>query len=211
MSIPSAIRRPLGIARRTLRAIPNEMRRRQSLHLLNGAKRLHLGCGPHLLEGWVNVNPGQPGAAEWDLRYPLPVPDGTIDFIYSQHFIEHLTRDEGIRHLRDCYRVLRIGGVLRMSTPNLRYIAETYLAGNVKEWLTEPHFWNPQTPAQMINDALRLWGHQFVYDHPEMELVLREAGFATIAPAACKQSRHPELRNLEIRPDHNDLIVEATR
>lgn len=211
MYIPAAVRRPLGIARRALAVVPQEVRRRQSLRLFEGAKRLHLGSGSHLLDGWVNVNPDVRGAAQWDLRYPLPVANGSIDFIYSQHFIEHLTREEGARHLQDCHRVLRKGGVLRMSTPNLRYVAETYLAGNVDDWITEPSFWNPKTPAQMINDVFRLWGHQFVYDVDEIERALIDAGFSSIRTAARGQSAHPELLGLENRADHNDLIVEATR
>ena len=31
----------------------------------------------------------------WDLRKPLPLPENSVDFIYNEHFLEHLTADEG--------------------------------------------------------------------------------------------------------------------
>jgi predicted SAM-dependent methyltransferase len=209
--LSSVVRAPFRLTKRMIKSGPEALRRRKSLELLKGASKLHLGCGSHLLQGWANINPDIPGAVDCDLRYPLPIPDGSIDFIYSQHFIEHLARDDGVRHLRDCHRVLRAGGVLRLSTPNLRYLAETYLAGNVKEWLTEPEFWNPRTPAQMLNDALRLWGHEFVYDFDEMSGALREIGFSGVIPETRGNSKYSALRGLETRPDHRDLIIEATR
>lgn len=205
------VKPPLRLVKRAIYAAPTAVRRRRSLSLLKGATRLHIGSGADKIPGWANIDYDTAGAAHWDLRCPLPIHDRSIDYIYSQHFIEHITRAEGVSHLRDCHRLLRPGGVIRISTPNLRYISETYLAGNVAEWLTDSAFWNPRTPAQMLNDALRLWGHQFVYDHDELRAVLSEAGFTKIAKQARGESQHQPLRGLETRPDHQDVTVEAER
>jgi hypothetical protein len=61
----------------------------------------------------------------------------------------------------------------------------------------------------MVNEGLRLWGHKFVYDEPELMLLLREAGFTRVRAAAWHESPHEPLRGLEARPFHNELIWEA--
>jgi hypothetical protein len=37
--------------------------------------------------------------------------------------------------------------------------------------------WRPATPCQMVNEGLRLWGYQFLYDASELKRILEEAGF----------------------------------
>lgn len=175
--------------------------------MLRGYDRLNLGCGPHRIHGWGNVDiSGYPNMV-WDLRKPLPVGPNTIRFIYSEHFIEHISRLEALRLLKNCKTALTRGGVIRISTPNLRYIAKEYLNGNLIEM---PHgSWKPKTPCAMLNEAMHLWGHQFVYDEAELILLLEEAGFSQVRRMSWGQSEHVELRGLETRPYFDDLIVEA--
>jgi predicted SAM-dependent methyltransferase len=61
----------------------------------------------------------------------------------------------------------------------------------------------------MVNEGMRLWGHVFLYDEPELFSLLRECGFSDIRRVKWGESDHPELRGLESRPDFADLIVEA--
>ena len=54
-------------------------------------KKLHVGCGEIYLEDWINIDIESPKAdLIHDLRKPLPFEDDSIDFIYNEHFIEHL-------------------------------------------------------------------------------------------------------------------------
>jgi len=71
--------------------------------------------------------------------------------------------------LSDCHRLLGKDGVLRISTPNLRHLAEGYLANDISAWAEQG--WKPETPARFLNEALRLWGHQFVCDREELHLL----------------------------------------
>lgn len=184
-------------------------RARETRPLLDGRDRLHLGCGSHLLEGWANVDMlHAPGLFFHDLRDPLPIADGAVGFVYAEHFIEHIPRPDALKLLCECLRVLRPGGVLRLSTPNLAVIVEEYRAGRVAEWTDVG--WSPATPGVMLNEALRLWGHEFVYDAPEIRRLLDEAGFVDVIDVPWRESAHPELRQLECRPYHRDLIVEAS-
>lgn len=172
--------------------------------------KLHLGCGSVVLPGWKNLDLAPPiGGIVCDLRQPLPELSDSVDYIFHEHFIEHLTREDGERLFRECHRVLKPGGVMRFSTPDLMVIAEAYLHQKIDFW---KGVWEPKTPAQLLNGALREWDHKFVYDEDEMQILLiDEIGFSSAVSMAYKKSDHEALKDLEIRPYFEELIMEATK
>ncbi len=186
---------------------PGKDRTPARLNLQN--QKLHLGSGSIRLEGWLNIDIEAPQAdLRLDLRRPLPCAENSVRYVFSEHFIEHITRPEAVRLLRECWRVLAPGGVLRLSTPSLQWIIEKYQEKNLTEW---GDLWRPATPCQMLNEGMRSWGHQFVYDMDELTAVLADAGFASLEWGDWRRSRHAELNGLEQRPYHRELIVEATK
>ena len=194
---------------RSVLGVDQSMKRARSGANGHPAQKLHLGSGSIRLEGWLNIDIDAPQAdLKLDLRNPLPCADNSVRFVFSEHFIEHITRPEAVRLLRECWRVLAPGGVLRLSTPSLQCIVAKYLERNLTEW---GDLWRPATPCQLLNEGLRSWGHQFVYDADELRGVLAEAGFVAMQWVGWRQSRHPELNNLEQRPYHQELIAEATK
>ena len=62
-----------------------------------------------------------------DVRKPLPFADKTFDAAYALHIIEHLTPAEAASLVNELYRVLKPGGILRISTPDLEDICRSYL------------------------------------------------------------------------------------
>lgn len=171
--------------------------------------KLHLGCGRNAMRGWVNVDLDSPVAdLHADLRRPLPFANDTFDLIFCEHFIEHITRDEAIRFLGECRRVLHRPGTLRLSTPDLRWLCAQYISGHLDEWVDVD--WTPRTPCQLLNEGMRAWGHQFLYDRDELIDLLRQSGFDEIRDAPHRASEHPDLANLECRPWHRELILEAS-
>jgi predicted SAM-dependent methyltransferase len=170
---------------------------------------LHLGSGPYRFDGWVNLDLDSPAAdIRMDLRDSLPFPDASVRFLYAEHFIEHITRDEACRLLGECARVLVRDGVIRLSTPDLAWLAEVYMRHETHHWKV---LWQPKTPCQMLNEGMRSWGHQFLYDRAELIDVLAEAGFSVVREVAWRESTIPELRGREQRPFHREIIVEAAR
>ena len=177
---------------------------------LSGQERLHLACGNNVLEGWANIDfRDNKQVVGWDLTHDLPVHTETIALIFCEHFIEHITRKQAKSLLNECYRCLRTGGIIRLSTPSLKKIVGEYLSRRLSEWHDVGFV--PATPCQMVNDGLRLWGHQFVYDEEELKLLLEETGFQDIALVEWRESTIPELRNLECRPFHAEIILEARK
>ena len=171
--------------------------------------KLHLGCGPLALPGWVNIdNRRYPGVDKvLDLRKGLPFKD--VSFVFAEHFIEHLAYDDALKLMREARRVLRDDGVLRLSTPNLDWVWVTHYRLDAPE--------DQQVAACFyLNRAFHGWGHQFLYNERTLTATLRDAGFANVKRVAYGESEHPELRGLERHEKSTDygelshiLIVEA--
>jgi predicted SAM-dependent methyltransferase len=198
------ILRPLRDAARTAKARARSLATPARLAAYD---KLHLGSGLRHMEGWANLDLQGDDNLIWDLRKPLPVAAGAIRYVYSEHFIEHVTRDDALKLMRNCRAVLAPGGVARLSTPDLQRLADDYRAGDIPKMAHAD--WRPTSLCRMVNEAMRLWGHQFLYDEDEMRAMLTEAGFSKVRRMPWRESEHPELRGLETRPYFGDLIVEA--
>lgn len=206
----SASRLARGARNRTARAlgaVSARLRRLRTPRLLKHYDRLHLGSGGRLLDGWANVDINGLGNLVWDLTKPLPIPPGRVRFVYSEHFIEHIPTEAARRLLSHARRVMAAEGVIRVSTPDLKPLLDDYSAGRL---IRMDHAdWQPATLCQMVNEAMRNWGHVFIYDEAELTALLRECGFRDVRRVRWGESEFPELRGLESRPDFGDLILEA--
>jgi predicted SAM-dependent methyltransferase len=107
--------------------------------------------------------------------------------------------------LRECYRVLREGGVIRVTTPDLAAIMALYrseLSADQQKylfWFCQTHVPEecPHNPASAINAMFRLWGHQFIYDEETLANAMRTSGFSSVTRRPLGRSEHPELQGLE--------------
>ena len=54
-----------------------------------------------------------------DLRDGIPLPDESVGKVYSSDFFEHLTFTEGLKLLKECYRVLADDGELEFIIPDM--------------------------------------------------------------------------------------------
>lgn len=171
--------------------------------------KLHLGCGPHIKDGWRNydLNPGKGGTVV-DLRGYLPDSPNSVDFIFTEHFIEHISRADAVRLFTECFRVLKPGGVIRIITPDLFVLLDDYMHDKIDRW---KEVWTPDSPCRMVNEGMREWGHTFLYDHVELRKVLREAGFNSVDSRMHQNSLFPALRGIDVRPDKMDIILEAQK
>jgi SAM-dependent methyltransferase len=67
-----------------------------------------------------------PQIIRWNLRKGIPFSSETFDVVYHSHFLEHIDRESGAAFLGECYRVLRVGGILRVVVPDLRWLVLRY-------------------------------------------------------------------------------------
>lgn len=168
--------------------------------------KLNLGCGVHKMEGWINLDLDY----GHDLSKGLPQVFTGVTHVFSEHFIEHITREQARKLLKDCYDSMIEGAVIRISTPDLRLIFHLYNNYDFSKPLM-PSVWEPKTPCQYVNEGMRSWGHTFIYDFEELYELLRSCGFDNIKRVRHRDSEHFHLKGLEVRPDYEDLIVEAKK
>ncbi|HET7437837.1 MAG TPA: hypothetical protein VFN10_24235 [Thermoanaerobaculia bacterium] len=200
-------REKLQRAWRVARRYPMTLRR--TLHS-SRAQRLHIGSGPEILPGWVNIDNRRYKGVDKVLDVTRGLPFKDVQFVFAEHFIEHLDFRDAFFLLQECRRIMRDDGVLRLSTPNL-------------DWVWATHYKTIMTTEEQVlacfalNRAFRGWGHQFLYNEETLSSVLRAAGFSTIVRCAYGESSHPELQHLERHERAADLgdlshilIVEAS-
>jgi predicted SAM-dependent methyltransferase len=101
-------------------------------------ERLHLGCGEQYREEWHNVDfvaDVEPDELVNLNEYPWPWEDSSFIQIDAEHVFEHL--DDIEKALKECKRILRPGGKLRVVLPmGLNSIADP----------DHSHIWTWQTP-----------------------------------------------------------------
>jgi SAM-dependent methyltransferase len=90
---------------------------------------VNAGCGRVHHPDWVNLDfaPDSPGILRCDLREGLPFSSTSVDVVYSSHVLEHLDKAAGHHFLKECHRVLRPGGILRVAVPDFEGLVRAYI------------------------------------------------------------------------------------
>jgi len=90
---------------------------------------INLGCGTRYHPAWVNVDLHctGPGVIPCDLRHELPFADGCFDAVYHSHLLEHFSKTTGAALLKECSRVLKLGGTIRIVVPDFEKLVRLYL------------------------------------------------------------------------------------
>jgi len=183
-----------------------------------GAKRrmrgLHLGSGDHHISRWLNIDRDvtMPVDAVADLTLSLPFRSESIDLIHSEDFIEHIDEAQGKLVLRECHRVLRAGGVMRLLTPDLRSIVdEIYIRRNPHHLRWCSIYLEANDPCAALNMHMRMSGsHRFIYDEEHLTELLREIGFY-VRRVRYNWSTLPQLRFLDLRDFGLNLLLESVK
>jgi predicted SAM-dependent methyltransferase len=160
--------------------------------------RLHLGCGGVRWRDFINVdmNPHDPERPDSsrsgcvadvfaDMR-DLGLPSNTIDEIFTSHTIDHFTRWEGAKMLRDWYRMLKPNGLVTLEAADfrrcvlwlfhprreMRRVARTQFYGN--QW-----------------DEIEYETHRYLWSSKELKNVLLDIGFNSVMIHHRTLTHHP--------------------
>jgi len=161
-----------------------------------------------------------------DLTKGIPHGDGTVDVVYSSHMLEHVTRDQATFILRECHRVLKPGGTLRVVVPDVSLIARRYLEGDreffgdcegplADAFVRSLHLRSVpkgRLPERLVRRALRTdeGGHHWMYDGESLSHVIAAAGFRDVRVRAFGEGDHAVAAALDARPK-DSVHVEAVK
>lgn len=174
---------------------------------------LNLGCGgtrPHD-EWWINIDnlhaifpdsevperkqmDNERNYLNADLRNGIPFEDNSVEGILCSHILEHLDCHEAVKLLKECHRVLKPGGILRVVLPDPDKFHNLTVQG-ATEW-GEP---NPSS-VSFMEYALFFYDHKQLVSQGSLFCMLWLAGFREYFPTNYQESRIDRLAKIDNRP-----------
>lgn len=173
----------------------------------NTRSYINLGSGPRIVKGFINIDFFTTSGIEYgaDLRYALKIGENTVDGVFCEHTLEHLSYHDGRNLLGECYRILKPGGVIRIVVPDLSLFMTHYCTQDQK-WFDE---WERlmfitstdekrkkrrlHTPLEAISFITQEYGHVSCWDFPTIRHYLGISGFREITQYSFMQGRCKEL------------------
>ena len=201
---------------------------------MNGAAelKLNIGCGTAGIAGWVNIDnspsillsrlpfgrrifrtPDWPGdVRRADVRKRIPFPDSSVSCIYSSHTFEHFTYEESRAVARECFRVLRPGGILRIVVPDLEILVRDYLSDH-SDPLASHNFVSRLLLTASLRDIVHAGAHhKQMFDARSLAHMLQEAGFLAPERRVFGSSRIVNIEEIELESRRSEsLYVETVR
>jgi len=176
-------------------------------------RKLQIGAGSANYPDWLNtdINPSKE-QVYLDATKRFALPDGSIQYIFGEHVIEHIPKPDAERLLREIHRVLQPGGVIRLSTPDAGKFLRAYV--NDRDFLADPRFAEAaETSMDRVNMMMREYGqHLWVYDIELISLVLQRAGFSSVREQEFGASTHPRMQGIDLAErEFESLYVEAIK
>jgi SAM-dependent methyltransferase len=202
-----------GLRVRSLRRRVADNRAMVSYVEAQTVRKLQLGTGSNPLPGWLNTDllpdtyPDHRGKILFlDATKPFPLDAMTFDYIFSEHQIEHVTEPEARSMLKECFRILRPGGRVRIATPDLSAILSLYedpledRKRHYIDWVVTRFLPNVQSGNKrcyVINQMFMAYKHRFIYDQETLAAIVRDAGFVDVVRREPGESEDPVLQGVE--------------
>ena len=126
---------------------------------MNKLPYLNLGCGITYSNRWTNIDfvSANNEVIAHNLLKGIPCENNSFQVVYHSHVLEHFPKEKAIEFTRECYRVLKPGGIIRVAIPDLEQIAINYIkyldeALNKKPGAIEKYEW---TIIEMFDQMVR--------------------------------------------------------
>jgi predicted SAM-dependent methyltransferase len=161
--------------------------------------RLHLGCGAQHFDGYVNIEqpPSEPPTTEVKADVyadvtRLDFPPDSVDEVRSHHLFEHFSRTTALAMLLRWHRWLKVGGRLRVETPDLVGSAATLVS-------TAPWSTKMAVVRHLAGDQAAWWGYHVDHWFAErFQKTLTRLGFHDVWTRCWSWEHPPYLSNVEV-------------
>lgn len=172
-----------------------------------------------------------PGCMVYDMR-KLPmrgVMDELYNGVYSEHFIEHLTKDEGIEYFKEMFRVMKPGAIIRSVWPPMDFVdflrtdedltdhpfVRPYFAMYIQKHKFAPKGTEHLSPQLQCAEGL-MWQsgeHKHLWYKKELKETLVELGYKNVKEMPYMKSGVIDFNNIDtpgqIRMLHSAVIEAA--
>jgi predicted SAM-dependent methyltransferase len=186
---------------------------------------VNLGAGTMGKAGWINVDAFAFAGINctYDMRRGLPFADSSVRGIFCEHFFEHIDYDEEAPVLlRECHRVLKPGGVIRLIVPDAGAYLRAYCDEGwdaltrirpLKPGRVDFYFGNRyDAKMEAVNVVFRQGTeHKYAYDAETLLNLLRRCGFARVEHQAFGRSWMQEICLDQPMRASESLYVEAVK
>lgn len=179
----------------------------------NDILKLQLGSGENFMEEWLNTDilPLDIRVLFLDVTHRFPFRDNTFNYIYSEHMVEHIPYEKGYSAFKECYRILKPGGIIRIATPDISFLIELFRTDKTKiqkdyiKWSIDTYMSQVNICSEtfVINNFFYNWQHQFIYDFNIFKRTMEDIGFVNVIRCQPGKSDHEILNGLEL---HQTII-----
>jgi len=151
--------------------------------------KLHIGCGERYIPGFIHIDARKlPHVDYVTPAHKLDMfKDGSVDLIYACHILDHLGRNDVDIVLKEWYRVLVQGGILRLAVSDFEKLVEVYQKKRDLKLLLGPLLGRQDYPENT---------HFMIFDYAYLSEVLTAAGFKNIRRYDWRQTVHKDYDDL---------------
>jgi len=196
------------------------------------ALKLNIGCYVSFFmfhDVWVNIDKIDLSSMmqrrcqflHHDVLNGIPYPDNSVAMIYHSDFFEHLSYHESIAFLKECHRVLKLGGLMRVCVPDFYHIVEAYWLNKMEQFDDVQPKEYTEVDSRSLKTSMLLFGsvgssqndyrgHQMMYDFDGLKELLESVGFIDVVPKPIDRSQSPLMCNKDVHRDL-ELIVECRK
>ncbi len=174
-----------------------ELNLEKAHNLVTKTKFVHLGCGKHIIQGYINIDVVSPADIQWDIRNDLPFCDNSIKRIFTEHVLEHLDYPISVNTiLKEAYRVLEKDGELIIGVPDCNLPIHDICTHSEKNMNIAKQRWyanRPDVATNMITNLdylnyvmrdqlfhAKYHPHYWGYNEENLTLLLKNSGFNLI-------------------------------
>jgi len=177
-------------------------------------RRLHWGCGPLTPYGWINSDiVGFPGVdVVGDVLQGLPFDDDSFDVIVSIHALPEIPYRQQNTALRELYRILKPGGTIRFSLPDLDKALQAYRARDIDYFFLIPEDEVQTLSGKMIVQLLWYGQSRCMFTTEFASELLTRNGFTKIHDCAFRETKSGRcgITDLDDR-EVESLFIEASK
>jgi predicted SAM-dependent methyltransferase len=169
---------------------------------------------------------GDVGFRVHDMTQRFPHEDNSVDIIYVGQAIEHLNPVyQAPAFLKECWRMLAPGGILRMTTPDLDVLVRAYVEARMGAFVDDqPEFYKEADAGSRLAFLMfgasgpectqeRYEGHFFLFTQESMRRFLEAAGFRDIECTRKAGDSKSEMLRREVNDEGmgHSFVVECVK